>query len=171
MTRKSHGIRMAVVLTTAVLLGAPGLASAMYIGASYGWADGENSDFEDSTANGWRVFLGAGEVFGWEVGYGEISEFRGRTLGDLDVSAGDASLLIGLPIGPFRFFGRAGAVFSTVDTGDRSTDDWTYRYGAGVDAHLGKTVGLRLEWNRTPYKSDIADVDVDTAAAGIFFRF
>jgi hypothetical protein len=161
----------------AVLLGMPGVASAKtYLGTSYGWIDGENSDFEDNTANGWRVFLGLNDdgIFSWELGYGQVSEFVGRTLGNLDVNTWDASLLIGIPIGPIRFFGRAGAVFGTVEGEDLdldSDDDWTYRYGVGIDAHLGETFGLRFEWDRTPIKSNIADIDVDTASASIFFRF
>lgn len=165
---------LAQMMSALALLGAPVVAPAeTYVGASYGWADGSNSDFEDSTANGWRAFLGASAsgVFGWELGYGQVSEFKGRTLGRLEVDAWDASLLAGLPVGPFTFFGRLGAVFGSVKTDNLSSDDWTYRYGLGLDAKLGKTVALRFEWNRTPIKSEIADVDLDTASAGIYFRF
>lgn len=161
-------------LAVLVLLAGPGIACAgTYVGGMYGWADGSNSDFEDSTANGWRAFLGANAsgVFGWEIGYGQVSEFKGRTLGNLKVEAWDASFLVGLPAGPLTFFGRLGGVFGTVKTDNRSSDDWTYRYGLGVDVGLGKTVALRFEWNRTPLRTDIADVDVDTASAGILFRF
>lgn len=162
------------VLVALLLFAGPGGAFAgTYVGGMYGWVEGDNSDFEDSTANGWRAFVGASAsgVFGWEVGYGEVSEFRGRTLGRLDVNAWDASFLGGLPLGPFTLFGRLGAVFGTVEADNRSSDDWTYRYGVGLDVGLGKTVGLRVEWNRTPIKSEITDIDIDTASAGILFRF
>lgn len=166
-------VSLNVLLVFVLLLGSTATRAATYVGAGYGWANGENSDFEDSTANGWRAFLGANAsgVFGWEVGYGEVSEFRGRTVGRIEVSGIDASMLVGLPAGPFTFFGRLGGVFGTVETDNRSSDDWTYRYGLGIDTHLGKTVGLRFEWNRTPFKSDILDVDVDTASASIYFQF
>lgn len=172
--RKLGKTGLSTAFVAIVLAAAPVMVSAgTYVGASYGWADGENSDFEDSTANGWRAFLGASAsgVFGWELGYGEVSEFKGRTLGNIEISTWDASLLVGFPAGPFTFFGRAGAVFGTVEVGDRSADDWTYRYGAGFDVNLGKTVGFRFEWNRTPVRSEITDIDVDTAAAGVLFRF
>lgn len=163
------------MLLAVLLFVVPGLAAAeTYVGASYGTADGENADFEDSTANGWRAFLGAsaGGVFGWEVGYGEISEFRGRTLGRVDISGVDGSFLVGLPAGPLVFFGKVGAVFATVDTDNRdSSDDWTYKYGVGVDANMGKTFALRFEWTRYAINSDIIDSDVDVASAGVLFRF
>lgn len=179
MNRRNTGrARLSAILAALVLTAGTGAASAgTYVGGSYSWADGGNSDFEDSTATGWRAFLGANAsgVFGWELGYGEVSEFRGRTLGKLEVNAWDASLLVGLPAGPLTFFGRLGGVFGTVKTDNFSSDDWTYRYGLGLDVNLGKTVGLRFEWNRTPFKSDITDVDtdvdIDTASAGILFRF
>lgn len=166
--------RFATALATAVLIVGPGTVLAeTYIGASYGWFDGKDTDLEDSTTNGWRAFLGASAsgVFGWEVGYGELNDLKGRTLGDIKIKAGDLSLLAGLPVGPLRLFGRLGGVYDTVEVSNRSNSKWTYKYGVGVDVGLGKSLGLRFEWDRTPVKSDIIDIDVDTASAGIFFRF
>ncbi|MFL6623194.1 MAG: porin family protein [Sulfurifustaceae bacterium] len=166
--------RIVTALATVVLIAGPGAAFAeTYLGASYGWFDGKDTDLEDSTTNGWRAFLGASAsgVFGWEVGYGELNDLKGRTLGDIKIKAWDLSLLAGLPVGPLRLFGRLGGVYDTVEVASRSDNDWTYRYGVGVDVGLGKRLGLRFEWDRTPVKSDISDIDVDTASAGIFFRF
>src|SRR5689334_2809426 len=151
-------VRPVLLASTLFVLGS-GMASAeTYLGASYGESDGNDSELSDKTSDGWRVFLGAGagDVFGWEVGYGEVDNLKGRTLGNIDISGVDASLLIGLPLGPFRLFGRLGAVMTSVDSDNlSSSDDWTYRYGVGGDLNLGKTFALRIEWNRTPIRSDL----------------
>jgi hypothetical protein len=160
------------ILTVLFLAAAPRLASAeTYIGGSYGWANGHNSDFDDSNGTGWRAFVGGwSTIFGTELGYGKISGIHGRTLGDVDIKAWDASLLAGIPLGPLRVFARAGAVYSTVEAMNRSSNDWNYKYGAGIDTHLGP-VGLRFEWDRYPIKSEVVDADVDVASAALMFRF
>lgn len=159
------------ILTMLALAAVPGIASATYIGASYGWTKGHSSDFEDSTGSGWRAFLGSGgRILGWEVGYAKLTGFKGQTLDNIDINAWDASLLAGISLGPVRLFGSAGGVYSTVDAASRSSNDWTYKYGVGVDTHFGP-VGVRLAWDRYPIKSEVIDADVDVASAGLMFRF
>ena len=161
-----------MVLSALILLAGPRPAAATpYIGASYGWTNGHSSDFEDSSGTAWRVFAGSwGTIFGAELGYGKLTGFKDHTVNNVDISAWDASLLAGVPLGPVRLFGRAGAVYTTTDVANSSSHDWNYKYGVGVDTHFGP-MGVRFEWDRFPVKSDRIDADVDVASAALMFRF
>jgi len=169
-------IKLALTLVTLLLVAGPSIAAAkgLYAGGSYGWFKGKDDEFDDDQSNGWRAFIGgtANQIIGWEVGYAEADQFRGRTLGNVDVTAWDASLLAGFPIGPVTPFARVGAVWNDVKTSNSGSDsDWRYKYGVGLDLNLGKTFALRFEGNRTKVDTSVLKTDIDSASVGLLVRF
>jgi OOP family OmpA-OmpF porin len=170
------------ILTVAVVaicgLCLPAWAGDGYVGASYmsSSADfqiGLENDSADS--DGWKIFGGYNlmKYFGVELTYYDLGSFD-PTEGDdpinADITVFDFAARGILPLGErFALFARLG--YSTVDvdfgSGDGSSArDWEVLYGIGASVDLGKSFGIRAEW-----ESWNVETSLDAWSLGAYFRF
>jgi OOP family OmpA-OmpF porin len=179
-------MRQKVVLTAVLALvvaGLPAMAQEGFAGAS--WL-GSGADFEtafddfDSDDSGWKIFVGYDFIkfFGLEAAYrdlGDFSETSGAGSIDAEVKAYDLAGRGVLPLGKaFELFGKLG--YSTVDvdattstglvTASASDSDWELYYGVGIGLKIGKSFGIRAEWEEWD-----VDTELNAYSLGAYIRF
>jgi len=163
---------MTAVLAAASL--ANTVHAGFYVGASYLQTDSEfetavdNFEADDSS---FKVFAGCTFIkfLGVEASYrdlGNQSDSSGSGSIDLDLEAIDVSARGILPLGKVvSLFGKVGYANIQSD-GDIDLDEWDLLYGAGIDIHLIKWLGVRAEWE----EYDVDD-SLNSLSVGAFFRF
>jgi OOP family OmpA-OmpF porin len=176
-----------VLLTVAAVaicgLCLPAWGGEGYLGASYLNTSAEfqtSLETYDTSSSGWKIFGGYNmmKYFGVEVTYYDLGSFDAST----DIESIDAGIkvfdLCGrgiLPLGKrFELFARLG--YSSVDvdfqkttgfvTTDASARDWELLYGAGATLKIGKTIGIRAE-----YEAWDVETSLDTWSLGLVFGF
>lgn len=161
-----------------VVLGAAALASTahagFYAGASYVQTDSEFEtavDEFEADDSSFKVFAGFTflKFLGVEASYrdlGKHSDSGGAGSVDVDLTAIDLSARGILPLGRVvSLFAKVGYANIQSD-GDIDVDEWEPLYGAGIDIHLLKWIGVRAEWE----EYDI-DESLNSLSVGAFFRF
>jgi OOP family OmpA-OmpF porin len=154
-------LTVATILVFAACM--PAIAQEAYVGASYLSSSGEfdtSVGTFDPDADGWKIFGGTtfNKFFGMELTYydlGDLDDAEGANTFSADISVYDLSFRGILPLGQrFELFGKVGYSYVDLDstltgplaTATASASDWELIYGAGVALKLGKSFGLRAEW-------------------------
>jgi hypothetical protein len=113
------------------------------------------------------------KYFGVELTYYDLGSFdvtEGDSPINADITVFDFSGRGILPLGEkFALFAKLG--YSTVDVditteGGSSARDWELLYGIGASVDLGKSFGIRAEW-----ESWNVETSLDTWSLGAYFRF
>ncbi len=138
------------------------------LGGSAGSARVNEGDFEGSET-AWKVFAGTSftEVIGGEIGYINFGRLGGN---GPDARSFNLAALVGLPLGGFMPYGKAGVAFADVEGSslrEEYKDEDPY-FGVGLRfAPPASPLGLRLEYERFRFERE----NVDMASAGLEFRF
>jgi OmpA-OmpF porin, OOP family len=161
----------------------PAHAGEAYLGASYLSSSGDFSSSGETfspNADGWKVFGGwdFNKFFGAELTYydlGNLDETQGTQTFSADVKVYDLAFRGILPLGErFDLFARLGYSNVSVDStlagtsasASASATDWKLLYGLGADLKLGKSFGLRAEWEAWDVEGAL-----QVYSLGAYYRF
>jgi len=158
-------------------------ADGLYLGAGVGQStvkDGTGAGSFDSTATGYKAFLGyrfnkipivdlAAEA-GY-VDFGKPSQNIGAQNVEFKLHGGYLAGLLILPLGPFDVYGKGGALSwkaeSTIGSMGTSRSGTDAFYGVGAGFYLWK-LGIRAEWERYQIK----EIDrVEMLSVSALFQF
>lgn len=168
-----------VALAAALLSPAAMAQSGLYFGAGVGAANATDACKPgtpcgaDGTA--YAVFVG------WQLYRALAVEVAARDLGtsqvlgvDFDSTAGDITLLAGIPIGPVFLFGKGGVYRGEVGSGAVHDVKVGVTFGGGVQVDLASSFALRAEWQRHRQMGATSigfRSDIDTVIGSVVFKF
>lgn len=174
---------LAVAAVVVCGMGVPALAQEGYVGASYlstsAEFDSSGGSFNPS-AESWKIFGGynVNKYFGIEATYydmGDLEDTSGGTTLDASIEVFDVSFRGILPLGEvLQLTGKIGGSNVDVEASTTGTlfvvsgdgSSWELLYGVGVEAKLGKRVGLRADWEKWDIEGSL-----DAWSIGGFIRF
>ena len=174
--------------------------AAAYVGGSIGQSsvdiecDLDITCSADEKDTGWKFYGGYQFTpnFAVEFGYVDLGEtgasgndsVLGTTSVTIEASGFSAAALGAIPLGDrFALFGKVGlfrwdvdarASSSVFGSGSLSESGIDFLFGAGAAMSLGRSLSLRVEWERFSDVGDNAttgEADVDFLSAGIVLRF
>ena len=179
MIRKAFVV--AVLVCSSVFV--PALAQEGYVGASYLSSSAEFDTFIASfnpDGDGWKIFAGynINKYFGIEGTYydlGGLEDTEGLDTFSADIDAFDVSFRGILPLGKvFQLTAKIGYASVSIDSAASSPlltvtaegSEWEVLYGVGAEVKLGKSFGVRADWEFFDVEGEL-----DAWSVGGFFRF
>lgn len=140
----------------------------------------------DDSSTGWRAFGGYrfAPYFGYEIGYADLGKVTQTLAGfaptTFESTAIDFVLFIAIPVGQdFSFFAKGGVFRWDIDVkspgfATTSAHGADQTYGFGMHYNFGKSLALRLEWQKY---LDIGDInttgrsDFEVTSVGLVLKF
>lgn len=144
----------------------------LYFGGSAGLYDIKENSLDEQD-DFWKIFLGGqiNEWFGLEASYLDFSR-ASKQGSSFDADGVTGAAVVSFPIGEkSAVFGKIGELWWDAESnfaGVRANTDGNDAFwGAGLKFGFTKSIALRIEYERY----DIADIDLDTASAGLQITF
>ncbi len=185
----------------------------IYLGLGFGptATDAETADLDDGSLtsaslddedDALQAFVGYrfNGIVALELGYTDAGELRfdgvsdgsqvlldgydaGPVAATIETQLAALQVLVGVPLGPVRLYGRAGGHFWAADGGltnagfDYDLDDFDLEesgtgliYGVGVAVHPLPKLGLRAEW-QTAEDAIVGERDLELVTVAAYIRF
>lgn len=144
--------------------------SGAYLGASFGSASTDQSNF-DSAAS-YKAFIGAqANNFGLELGYVDLGKFdQSNGSGSVSVKGGQLNalgeLFINHGINGYASFGMYS--YQMDNSAGSNSSGTSLTYGLGLKIMMGKQLAIRGGWERF---QDVSDSRIDLISLGALIKF